>query len=318
MYSCRICGGRGEKPLIVREMLHGTREQFEYFVCSECRCLQIAEIPANLSLYYPRHYYSFAIPRESGPLKRAIRSKRLEHFLAPEGYFWGWVNRLSRHRPWWLWWARRVNINLNSRILDVGCGSGKLLVNMSNWGFRALVGVEPHIESSIKFPRGVHIQKGVIGDVEGVFDLIMFHHSLEHMPAPLSALRDTFRLLAPGARALVRIPVADSEAWRTYGADWVQLDAPRHLFLHTRESIRLLADRSGLEVEEVVFDSYEFQFWGSELYRRDIPMHSATGKAVSPELVFSKDELDDFAARARELNEQGRGDQACFFLRKPG
>lgn len=318
MHQCRICGGPGGEYFDVREMMYGTRERFAYFACSLCHCLQIAEVPADLSVYYPRDYYSLYKSRESGRVKRAIRSRRLKALLGDGGHFWRWINRWSRHQPPWLWWARKARIGPDSRILDVGCGAGRLLVNMSNWGFQRLIGVEPHIEADLAYPAGVQVLKRSIEDARGVFDFIMFHHSFEHIAEPLSALRATCRVLAPGGRALIRIPVADGEAWRTYGADWVQLDAPRHLFLHTGNSIKILADQAGLELDDVVFDSSDFQFWGSELYRRDIPLHGGgTGKALRPELVFSEKELRDFAARAQELNEQGRGDQACFFLHKP-
>jgi SAM-dependent methyltransferase len=318
MHHCRICGGPGGEYFDVREMLYGTRERFAYFACSLCHCLQIAEVPADLSIYYPRNYYSFSKPKESSRVKRAIRRRRLEAFLGKGGYFWRWINGRSRHQPSWLWWARKARIDPVSRILDVGCGAGQLLVNMSNWGFRRLTGVEPHIEADIAYPAGVQVLKRSIEDTGGVFDFIMFHHSFEHIAEPLSALRSTCRMLAPGGRALIRIPVADGEAWRIYGVDWVQLDAPRHLYLHTATSIRILADHAGLELDEVVFDSNGFQFWGSELYRRDIPLHEdGTGRALRPERVFSEEELLNFEARARELNDQGRGDQACFFLRKP-
>lgn len=318
MHRCRVCGGAGGDQVTALEMMFGTREPFDYFVCSSCECLQIVEIPSDLSAYYPRDYYSFAKPKVSGRIKRAIRSRRMASLLGARGYFWSWVNRITPRDTSWLWWARKANIGLDSRILDVGCGAGQLLVDMSNWGFRQLNGVEPHIDSDVRFSSGVHIQKGAIGDVKGAFELIMFHHSFEHMSEPLSVLRNTSRLLAPGAQALVRIPVADSEAWHTYGTDWVQLDAPRHLFLHTRKSIQVLAEQAELKVEEVIFDSSDFQFWGSELYRRGIPLRDpVTHRGTDHHLVFSEEERQNFSARAQELNERGRGDQACFFLRKP-
>lgn len=318
MHKCRICGGPGGACFDVREMMYGTRERFAYFACSRCRCLQIAEVPADMSDYYPRDYYSLSKPKESGRVRRSIRRRRLEALLGKGGYFWGWLNHRLRHQPSWLWWARKGRIGPASRILDVGCGAGRLLVNMSNWGFRRLTGVEPHIEGDMAYSSGVQILKRSIEDVEGEFDFIMFHHAFEHIADPLVALRSARRVLVPGGDVLIRIPVADGEAWRTYGADWAQLDAPRHLFLHTRDSIRILAGQAGLELDDVVFDSNGFQFWGSELYRRDIPLYDGgAGRALRPEQVFSEKELQDFDARARELNVQGRGDQACFFLRKP-
>ena len=57
---CRVCGTTGaHRRYVAREMMFGTREEFTYFLCSDCGCLQIATLPADLSKYYPDTYYSF-------------------------------------------------------------------------------------------------------------------------------------------------------------------------------------------------------------------------------------------------------------------
>jgi hypothetical protein len=106
------------------------------------------------------------------------------------------------------------------------------------------------------------------------------------------------------------VPVAGTLAWRRYGADWVGLDAPRHQFVPTVRSMHLLADRAGLRVERVFFDSHALQFWGSERYRADLPLHAggaapARGRA-----------LRDQHNAARRLNRLGDGDSAGFVLRR--
>jgi hypothetical protein len=104
-------------------------------------------------------------------------------------------------------------------------------------------------------------------------------------------------------------------AWREFGTDWVQLDAPRHLFLHTEKSIRILAQRTGFAVREITYDSSAFQFWGSEQYRQGIPLHDKRSYLVdrrrSP---FTRREIAAFEKRATELNSRGDGDQGCFYL----
>lgn len=77
----------------------------------------------------------------------------------------------------------------------------------------------------------------------------------------------------------------------------------------------ILAEAVGLEAENVEYDSGAFQFWGSELYVRDIPL-----KGVHPGNLgrfFRRDELKEFRVWAARLNGEGRGDQAAFVLRKP-
>ncbi len=164
----------------------------------------------------------------------------------------------------------------HSAILDVGCGSGDLLVELRDAGFSNLTGADPFIASD-HIRAGVPLWKREIGDVEGRFALVMMHHTFEHVTDPASTLAAAARLLVPGGRVLIRLPVADSDAWREYGTDWVQLDAPRHIFLHTARSLGRLARDAGLHVVSRTHDSTAFQFWGSEQYRRGIPF---AGSAV--------------------------------------
>src|SRR3989304_5704603 len=104
----------------------------------------------------------------------------------------------------------------------------------------------------------------------------------EHMDDPRSTLLHIARLLRPGHILLISLPLAGKYAWRKYESYWAQLDAPRHLFLHTEETIRLLARETGFTVREVHYDSTAFQFWGSEQYRRQIPLHDQRSYLVHP------------------------------------
>ena len=132
------------------------------------------------------------------------------------------------------------------------------------------------------------------------------------------ALSHVCRVLNRGGHALIRIPVASSFAYAHYGADWAQLDAPRHHFLHSLKSIRLLAGQTGLELVDVVFDSTEFQFWASEQYIRDIPLKDDRSYAVNAAAsLFSDEQIVHFRQRSIALNASGQGDSACFYLRKP-
>lgn len=304
----------------VREMMFGTLEEFEYFKCGRCGCLQIKEIPENLNAYYPKDYYSFVgyskySKRARRGLKRWFDTMRLEYHITGRGL----VGRLAALRvkpPKYIVWVRETGISRDSRILDVGCGSGKLLVKMSLAGFRQCTGIDQFIEKSVEYPGGVKVIRqdlsSLAEDTEEKFDLVMFHHSYEHVPDPYSTLQAAARLITPGGWILMEIPLSDSEAWETYRERWVQLDAPRHLYLHTRRSMELLAAHAGLCIKKVVYDSSEFQFLGSELYTRGVPLTAAKKKKLTN--FFNKREIQAFKERAKEVNNLGRGDQATFFM----
>ena len=132
-------------------------------------------------------------------------------------------------------------------------------------------------------------------------------------------LQQAYNILNPGGVVLLRVPTVSSFAWQHYGVHWVQLDAPRHLYLNSLQSIQVLAQKTGFTLEQTVYDSNAFQFWGSEQYEQNIPLQDPRSYAIAPQNAsFDAQRIRDFATRANELNAAQQGDQAAFYLRKPG
>lgn len=317
--GCRICGSTREAGHhVVREMMVGTRETFGYTQCADCLCLQIDEVPQDLARHYADGYYSYA-PAQArrNPLKRWAAAARHRYALHGKGA----VGRLMYRRAaaYAMRSLRPFALQAGTRVLDVGCGAGVLIHELAELGHHAVLGVDPFIEQDLSYGNGARVLKQAIEQVRGSWDVVMFHHSFEHVPDPVATLRRAHALLVPGGHCLLRLPTVSSHAWQHYGVDWVQLDAPRHLHLLHRQSVAHLAASTGFELVDERGDSDAFQFWGSEQYRRDIPLRSDRSYAVNPGAgLFSATEIADFARRARALNVQGLGDQAAFYLRKPG
>ena len=321
-FSCRICeNSENNRNHKAREMMFGMRDEFDYVECGVCGTLQIAEIP-DLAKYYPQDYFSLGEATDiefSKKFKRRLTARFAGRYFVYKKNIIGKI--LVGKKPWLeidfpsALRESLLGIDFHSRILDFGCGTGRPLHVLYHFGFRNLTGADAFIESDIFYENGVKVYKKSLQEIEPEFDLVLLNHSFEHLPNPLESLIEIRRLLAKDKFALIRLPIANF-AWEKYGTNWVQLDAPRHLFLYTEKSFRILAEKAGLKVEKVVYDSTAFQFWGSEQYLQNIPLKDArTFKDDVSKSIFTPAEMDEWKKQSEELNAQNKGDQASFYLR---
>ncbi|GHT75984.1 putative methyltransferase [Bacteroidia bacterium] len=310
--KCKICGNTNwNSSYLGKEMNFGMGDEFLYFKCAKCGCLQIAEIPDDMGKYYPENYYSFHV--ENVKLKTKLANYLLKNAIQSRlGKFKpiGWIARLYRARYRDLhFYLTNGQFNYNSKILDVGCGIGELLVKMHQWGFRNLAGIDPYLKEDITYFDTVKLYKKEIFDLHENFDLIMLHHSFEHMSNPSAIMSKLTELLSDDGLLIIRIPVVDCYLWRKYQMNWVQVDAPRHFFLHSISSIALLVQMNGLKIKEVKYDSINYPFAISEYY-------SINGNRCENMKTLSKKDLRLFSKKAKELNRLNDGDQACFVIEK--
>ncbi|MGZ7068006.1 MAG: class I SAM-dependent methyltransferase, partial [Methanobacterium sp.] len=236
--KCRICGnGENNKLFQVKEMSFGLGDEFTYMECHNCGCLQITEIPENMENYYPSNYYSFI-------------KKNIEVILKMITYTY---NRT----------ISRTGIDHDSKILDVGTGSGNLLYALNKIGFKHLTGIDPYIKEDIH-DNSISIFKKTIHELkeDEKFDLIIFDHSFEHIPDQQETLQKALNILSDEGKCLIRIPVKTDYIWNRYGVYWMQIDAPRHFFIHTVDSFKILTDDVGFDIKNIIFDSTEVVFWG--------------------------------------------------------
>lgn len=309
-YACRICGATDStRTYTMRETMFGLADRFAYFQCGQCGCLQIARIPPEMDRYYPAGYYSFgASPRDQQTGRRAmrrLRAMRNYYSVFPKGPL-GWiVSSLFPNKK--LAVLAAVPLLLNASILDVGCGAGWRLYALREAGFLNTLGIDPFLgQDELVHDNGLRILRKALFEMAGTWDLIMFHHSFEHMPDPLAALQKAASLLDPNGTCLMRLPLVDSFAWEHYQNAWYQIDAPRHYYLHSRKSIDLLARSSGLAVHRDMFDSTLDQFRKSEQLLAEEDRQPSSGSWQK--LRWKRE--------TKRLNREGRGDQAVFYLRK--
>ena len=311
---CRICNSENiDSPMELRETMFGTGEPFLYERCLECGCLQILEQPTDMSKYYPHNYYSYA--PGSGGFVDAVK-RRAQTILSIHGPAW-----LFAGRDWWEVGVRKsirdMGLSRSARILDVGCGHGNLIASLAEVGFHNVLGADPFIPHDIVHPNGARVLKCEVNEVEGQFDVVMMHHSLEHIWNQHGTVANVARLVKSGGRCLIRIPTIDCWAWEEYGRDWIALDPPRHFYLHSRSSISRLLGSEGFRLDRIVDDGSLLQILGSEKIKRGQPLLSPKTGKTEYDKFLPQELIQAASARSRELNLAGRGDSIAVHAYKP-
>jgi SAM-dependent methyltransferase len=314
-FVCVACGHYGEKDTFkVPGDPQPQREYFRYGMCRVCGTTSLRDEIADVGRYYDQQYYSFNVSEPRG-LWRSAKRFRDRRSLFGTGFVSAMVDRISANPRMTSMRALfdgslGQRISRNSSFLDVGCGEGQRLLEMKAIGFSKLTGVDPFMRQSGR-RSGIDFIRGELRDVDGRFDVVMLHHSLEHMANASQVVHDLQRVVGNNGIVIVRIPLIGSWAWEEFGGEWAQMDAPRHVHLFTEQGFSSLARSAGWKIVVVRYDADILQFTGSILRMRSINFYKDLGAASES---FDKSELAKFRRRTKELNEMRRGDAAAFFL----
>ena len=313
LINCRICNYdiSTSTIFIVKEMMFGTKEEFEYYQCENCKALQIKSVPDNISKYYENYYTENQNYIKINNFKKilwGIRSNLALTKLYPI------IKSISYNSV--LHWAHLSRINKNSNILDVGCGSGDVLYEFNKHGFKNLYGIDPNLV--FKDSQHFKLEESDLMSYNSSlkFDLIMFNHSFEHIFEHHDTLQKTLELLTAEGCIMIRIPVIN-KAFEIYKENWAQIDAPRHFIIHSIKSMNILCEKNDSEVYHCFFDSSAFQFIESEQFKIGISSHAPNAYQTDlSKSIFTKSDIKKYEKKAKKYNKKGLGDSAAFFIRR--
>ena len=310
--ACKICSNSNNNQYhLVKEMMFGFRDEFTYLECNACGCLQLVDPPNNLSKYYPsKQYYSFNKISEH-PIKRIVKKyllKKLFKFYLGQNNIIGKILSINyEYARKYAWVKHLKNIPLTSSILDIGSGSGKYLLELYHAGFKNITGIDPYNATIIELNKDVKVYNYDISLVKESYDFIIMNHSLEHMEDQDFIFTQLKRVLNKDGKVLIRIPIVGGEAWKMYGVNWYQLDAPRHFFIHSLSSFSQLISHHGFQMESIEFDSNDYQFKFSEQYQQNL--------TLLEDGHFSDAVYKNWRSRANLLNQNQKGDQASLIIK---
>jgi SAM-dependent methyltransferase len=156
-------------------------------------------------------------------------------------------------RHWWYRGRRRIvraeidrlALPAGARILDAGCGSGRTLDELRDYG--AVSGLELSEEGVAAARQRGHadVQQGRVEELpwpDASFDLVTCLDVIEHTPDDRATLRELLRVTRPGGHLLATVPA--------YQALWSRHDVVNlHYRRYGRRALRAAAREGGWEVE---------------------------------------------------------------------
>ena len=136
------------------------------------------------------------------------------------------------------------------RFLDVGCGSGEVLLAGRDRGWE-VQGVEPErTGAAMAQERGLDVKVALIeesGLPERSYDVIGAFHVLEHLSDSRAFLETVARWAKPGGHVVIEVPNFKSVQRRRLRQDWTGLRPLEHLVHFTPETLERTFRVSGLE-----------------------------------------------------------------------
>jgi SAM-dependent methyltransferase len=238
MTACHICGSPNTERLhqegkpfqLVSSDVQPVSGAAEFSLCPECLAVQKAVTPAWQAMaeqiyanYDINHQSQGAEPtifdsaKGSGPRSLIL----LRNFLDA------------------------VPLAEKGRLLDIGCSNGNLLKSFyglrPSWKLSGSELVDTWRETVLALPGVERFYSGLNPSYDGTYDVISLSHVLEHVPDPISFLKQVAGHLAEGGRILLASPDL-----RQNPSDLIIADHCTHFDEH---SLSYVAKRAGLAIE---------------------------------------------------------------------
>lgn len=232
--NCCLCNGSQSKEILLsKDYNWGIPGLFRYVKCNRCGLIyeDPRPTPDKIMGLYPQ-FYGTALPNPSenpqskinAPVHR-IRCKIIERF----------ISKTSRS------------------IFDIGCGSGFFLEYMRRRGWR-VSGIDPSAEHIIYANRCLRLQDvhqalwPIDYELTNDVNVVSLFHVIEHLLSPIEALIAINQILRPGGIVVIETPNVESWPAKVFGPRWVTLDAPRHVNLFSKRTLRYCLKKAGFEV----------------------------------------------------------------------
>lgn len=220
------------------------KQQFTYYRCEGCGLVFLDPRPTEEEIleFYTKDYYGEG------------SQKFISWLSLPRLVFaWERVRRLQKC------------FQTPGRVLDVGCGEGTFLRLLKKEGWECF-GTELTAEMASRASRfGVSVSTGEIHENQfplRYIDVITFWQVLEHLRNPAKIIKSLLPSLKKKGIVAISTPNISSFQAQVFGAEWFHLDPPRHLYLFSPETLKILMESLGFDLVRLYHFSLEQDPYG--------------------------------------------------------
>ena len=226
--GCGLCGStRARELYTARDRLRNSEQIFLIAECLGCGVLRtLPEMTEReLALFYPRDYWGGDEPELD------------------------WIRSSQKEKTDFI---SACELDGGS-ILDVGCGSGFFLraLDQSKWD---RFGVETGEAAARAANRALGQGRVFTGTLiesacaDALFDAVTFWSALEHTNEPRANLIEARRIIKHGGSLIIQVPNAASYQAQLFDGHWFALDAPRHRYHFTLQTLDTLLSETGFKI----------------------------------------------------------------------
>lgn len=147
--------------------------------------------------------------------------------------------------------SKKLNLNSDSFVLDIGCMHGFFLDYLKKQYFCKVLGIETE-DYYLKQNDQLNIIKSDLVEFSqnennfNKFDLIIMSHAFEHFSDPIKVLDCIKKILKKNGKCLIIVPNIDSNLSKFTKSSWGWLQPAAHFFHYSKRSLSKIFNKSNL------------------------------------------------------------------------